>query len=780
MKNIFILLLLSTFVITQAQIDREKALKPKAELKLADLLYAQSFYYSATEYYKEVVTAKPEWRYPKYWLAMSYAKANDYKNAEIWFGKFVNMPLGEKDKPKKIERENKTIFNKANYYYAEALKHNGKHEEALKYYKAFKANYIPETKKKKNQDETDWLNKANIAIKGSEMALEMANITKKVKVKSIGDAVNTGYEEAAPMPVNDSILYYSSLNTDKLIYIEKPKDIPPYKIYQSKKVNGEWQKGVLLPNYINDEKYATGNAAISEDGNRMYFTKCFHNEVDEVICAIHFSEKNNNKWSEAVLLNEQINDPRYTSTQPAVRSSGDRFDLVYFVSDREGGKGGMDIWYFIRTAKGDYKGPKLLSGPINTIYDELSPFYNGYDSTFYFSSNGHPSMGGFDIFKTTENDEMQWIEPINVGAPINSTADDLYYKNEYGKTSGFLVSNRDGATLIDKRYRGDDIYYFEDFKYGLSGMIVKEDNAETGKTIVEEATVKLYTTNLEGKKVMVEEVKVKNGEYFFNLKPDMDYTVEVIKPGFSSTFEEISTKQLLTEDTLSRDLGIVKTKIVATGSIYQKEDSLKTAKLGNALVTLLEKQADGSFKTVGATKITDSTPNYYFDLDVVKNYEIKITKDGYFAKTISVDLSTIKPDEDTLVMHGLMDKIEIGKAYTLDNILYAFGKADLTPASKVILNDLAKLMQENPLIIVELSAHTDAVGSDESNLKLSQARAESCVNYLKSISISAERMVAKGYGESMPIAPNQNEDGSDNEAGRAKNRRTEFKVLGGL
>ena len=111
-----------------------------------------------------------------------------------------------------------------------------------------------------------------------------------------------------------------------------------------------------------------------------------------------------------------------------------------------------------------------------------------------------------------------------------------------------------------------------------------------------------------------------------------------------------------------------------------------------------------------------------------------------------------------------------GKFDTLNNVT----------DSKKIIEGLAKIMQENPLIIVELSSHTDAIGSDASNFKLSQERAQSCVNYLKSLNISAERLVAKGYGETIAIAPNQNEDGSDNEAGRAKNRRTEFKVLGGL
>lgn len=780
MKKVFLFLSIIMFSNAIAQLDKEKALSPRAELRLADLLYAEGLYYSASEYYKEVLREKPNWRYARYWLAMSYAKSHDYTNAEIWFDKFVNYRLQEKDNIKRIERENKTIFNKARYYYAQALKSNGKYEESIIEFNAFVSEFDLEKNNKKAKNEQNWNARAKLEIKGSEMALEMADNKRKVKVKALGANLNTGYEEAAPVPINDSVIYYTSLNKDDLIYVDKAKDIPPYRIYESTKVNGVWQKGKMLPSYINKEKYATGNATISEDGKRMYFCTCYNNEIDEIICAINFSEKDGDKWSESVLLNKEINDPRFTATQPSVRAGGDNFDLVYFVSDREGGKGGMDIWYFIRTARGDLKGPQLLKGSINTEFDELTPFYSNMDSMLYFSSNGHPGIGGFDIFYTTENDELQWVEPVNVGKPINSPADDLYYNRVQGKTSGFLVSNRDGTALINKRYRGDDIFYFEDFKFGLEGLIVKDGNVETGKTLIDDAKVKLYTIDSEANRVFVAEVDAKNGKYFFNLKPDMDYTLEVIKPGFSTSFEEISTKHLVEEDTLSRELVVTKTRIVATGNLYSDTDILKKTKLKDALVVLMEKQTDGSFKTITAAKISEKNPNYYFDLDILKNYEIKVTKEGYFANTFAIDFTTISENTDTIINNTFISKIELGKTYALDNILYEFGKASLTSESKKIIEGLAKKMQENPLIIVELSAHTDAVGSDAANLKLSQARAQSCVDYLKELGVSGTRLVAKGYGESMPVAENQNKDGSDNEAGRAKNRRTEFKVLGGL
>ncbi|MEZ4979623.1 MAG: OmpA family protein [Chitinophagales bacterium] len=160
-----------------------------------------------------------------------------------------------------------------------------------------------------------------------------------------------------------------------------------------------------------------------------------------------------------------------------------------------------------------------------------------------------------------------------------------------------------------------------------------------------------------------------------------------------------------------------------------------------------------------------------------KKYQLEVGKDGYFKKIHCFKHYGHPRKCRYHIQEHHMNAIQVGKSYELANILYDFGKATLRDESKLVLDELINILQENPSIIIELSAHTDNIGSDESNLKLSQARAESCVAYLISKGISKSRLSAKGYGEAVPIAPNENEDGSDNEEGRQKNRRTEFKVL---
>lgn len=769
MKKIVAILIGALFInsFAFAQTDKEKALKPRVEQKLADLLYAQSHYYSASEYYKEVIRSKPEWRYPRYWLAMSTLKANDYENAVKYFKSFDEQRLPDKKKKiKRIEKENKEVYGLSDYYYGVALKHVGQYDDAIKRFEKFKSTY-------ELKDKDEWSKKTLNEIKGAQWAIANPG-TKKVKVKSLGDLINTGYEDAGPMPVNDSTMYYTSLQENDLIFVNNRKDIPPYRLYQSTKVDGKWQKGKELPSVFQDKKFGTTNAALSEDGNRLYFCKCYNNEIDEIICNMFLSEKTKGgKWGEAVKLNESINDPKYTSTQPTVRSSGDNMEIVYFVSDREGGIGGMDIWYFIRTARGDFKGPKLLKGGINTVGDELTPFYDNSNEKFYFSSNGHPSIGGFDIFASTENEELGWTEPENVGIPINSTADDLYYRRENGKTSGYLVSNRDGTTKIDNKYRGDDIYSFEDFKYGLEGFVFKDEGK--GEETIENAIVRLYKLDENGNDVMVEELTNVNEQYFFKLKPDQDYKVEVVKPGYSSSYEYITTKNIPYEDTLNQNLLVNKTNVIALGSLYADSDTLKKNKLDDAILVLKAVNPDGSKTTLTTKKMPAGTFDYNFDLEIGKKYEIDVTKDGYFKGVIPINTAGAKSDK--IQADGILSKIEVGKSYELENILYDFGKATLRSESKVVLDDLVTILRDNPSIIIELASHTDAIGSDEANLKLSQARAQSCVDYLIEKGISKSRLSAKGYGEAKPIAPNEKPDGSDNPEGRQKNRRTEFSVI---
>jgi len=400
----------------------------------------------------------------------------------------------------------------------------------------------------------------------------------------------------------------------------------------------------------------------------------------------------------------------------------------------------------------------------------MTPFYDDSTKTLYFSSNGHPGLGGFDVFKSSENADLSWAEVQHVGSPISTGSDDLGYSRSTDQTNGFLVSNREGSVPLNGiKTASDDIFYWTNFRYAVQGVAFKEGDTEGGA--LKGATFNLYRKLEDGTRQLVGVDSMHtDGSYFFKLNPETDYQVEVIREGFQPKIENVTTKGLPGEDTINNNIVIRKAMYTVKGLVTEEG---KDALVG-ANVELIEVFPNGMEKTVYYMK---SEPHYYFDVDMNKTYKLVVRKDGFFTKTVDLNTSNLGMI-DTIRKDLSIAKLELNKTYTLQNVLYEFGKSTLTENSKAVLDNLYQIMVENPAFIIELSSHTDAIGSDAANMKLSQARAESCVNYLGSKGITKDRMVAKGYGESMPKVPNTTDDGKDDPAGRAINRRTEFKITG--
>jgi len=775
MKKILVLTVSALMLcvsLAHAQKHRVPSKTPNTELKIADKFYAESYYYTAAEYYKDVVRQDSANRYANFWLAMSLLEARDYENAEVFFRQFYSIKPGPKDKQKKWDLEDKKLFNKGEYYFGEVLHRNGKYEEAIEHLTKFNAHYEP-------KDENDNMKAlAKIELDGAQYSMSAAK--SKVKILSAGTGINHSYTELSPAGVGENDLYYSSLKIegmssgDTLIFVNGPKSKRVYQIYHSTKEGNDWSKGKPVDNAdINDDKYSVGNGAFNQAATRFYFTKCLDVDDDRSLCNIFVADFNNGTFSNVERLPEPINEKeKYTSTQPTVRTSDDGMEIVYFVSDRPGGEGGADIWYFIRTQNGEYKGPKVLKGGINTKGDDVTPYFCDSTKTLYFSSNGHPGLGGFDVFKSDEQADLSWGEVSNMGTPVNTGADDLYYSRSTDQTNGFLVSNRVGSVPLNGiKTASDDIFAWTNFKYAVQGIAFKEGNEGGGA--LEGATFKLYRKLEDGTKVLVSVDSVHHdGSYFFKLQPETDYVVEAERPGFQAKQESISTKNLPGEDTLQNNINIRKAMYVLKGRVF--EEGKPDVGITDASVTLIEVYANGMEKTV---YYMNSTPYFFFDVDMNKKYKLVTRKNQYFANTTELSTSGLG-QVDTITKEVSIAKLEINKEYTLQNVLYEFGKATLTENSKAVLDNLYQIMVENPTFVIELSAHTDAIGSDAANMKLSQARAESCVSYLIGKGIAKDRLVAKGYGETRPKVPNTTEDGKDDPAGRAINRRTEFKIIG--
>lgn len=652
------------------KINNNEPLSYKKNIKIADQLYEAGSYYNAVDYYHGAYESKPDDNHVISQLAEIYFLSRDYKNAEIWY--------------KKLHEANNIQYPLSTYKYAQVLKMNGKYEEAKKMFSSFILNY-------KGSDYDAYNNIVNTEIQSCFFGLYADKNPVSVNIIHLDKPVNAAYTEFAPIPLGDSLLLFSSLLSDSVIKMNnKMKGKIASRIYKVRRNVSQFDNISTLPSVINDDEFHNGNGTFSSDGKRFYFTRCNQNEQKKVICSIYLSEYKDDNWKLPVKLSENINSADQTCTHPAVGSTIKGGEILYFASDRKNGFGGMDIWYSTINKKGEGTDPVNIGESVNTTRDEITPFYDTKNQTLYFSSNGHIGLGGFDIFKT-EGTLKKWSMPENIGYPLNSRVDDMYYVTEKSGAGGYFVSNRPGSIALKSETCCDDIFRFEWKKIinvAVQGFVY--DEADSSKIPLDSASVSLFL------------------------------------------------------------------------------QSRETADLSNI-------ESDLSFQN----------EMYFFNLSLNKEYKISASKQGYFSgKELFREFTGVntfnKVYSDTMRVDLYLKKMIMNVGYRLQNIYYDFDKATLRPESKNTLDSLMILLEEHPTIKIELGSHTDYMGTNEYNIDLSQRRAQSVVNYLIEHEVPQERLAAKGYGEEVPIAPNENPDGTDNSEGRQFNRRTEFKIIGEL
>lgn len=668
--RLFILLMVIwTRAFTQTDSVSLSRLSAKDLKKLGNNAVVQNDYGSAVDYYRAYLKFNKSDSQVQYKMADAYRMVRDYESAEKMYLKAYQS------------NPEKNVL--ALYYYADMCKSSGKYDKAKEHFAKFVKEYKGPEKTLKKQ--------AKKEVAFCDSVRNVINQSQKFVIQHLDTSINKVHVELSPVALDENTLLYASLRTNKKEYYVEGEDsanIPVRKFYTAKKVNNEWRfEDEYMTGTYNKPGENVGNATFTPDGNKMYYTVCKPNWKGVTVCAIFMTEKIKGEWTEPVKLGKSINNKNYTSTQPAVcidPAKGN--EIVYFISDRPKGKGGLDLWYFVYDKKRKlYKAPKNAGVKINTPKDELTPFFDTETRTLYFSSEGWGGMGGLDIYKVT-GDNKKWTPVENLGEPINSGADDIYFSIGKNREEGFFVSNRKGGSTLKNATCCDDIYSYKHTSYihlFVAGN-VKELLKESAKQNLDSAWVDVYL------------IDKKNGEP-------------------------------------------VLVKSIATNK-------------------------EGNYKTT---------------LEAGKEYQLVARKPNYINTTSANLINTQNESQDrTIESNFTLSKVP-SRAIAIDNINYEFDRSDLTKNSTITLDTtIFKIMLLNPDIIVEISSHTDDKGSEDYNQKLSQKRAESVVAYLIAKGISRDRLKAQGYGETAPVAPNRNKDGSDNPAGRAKNRRTEFKIIG--
>ena len=412
----FCLMLISTIFFAQnkAEIDAE-----------ASFYYNTQDYFSAVYFYELSIQKDSNSFNDWYPLAESYRQTNQYSKGISAYERVLNS-------------KESAVFPNALLWLGVLHKYKSNYEKASVYLKQFLDESLRPT--------DYWYRKALMEWKGAQMALTMKE-REDVKVELMGEHINSSYSDFAPFPLGDTALYFSSMVPDDGLAQEV------FVGHRAQLMHSREGAVAKLYRLFNDMDYHIANITFSPMGEEAYFTKC-KSKKGEMICQVYSSQYRNKLWSKPELMSQHFNVPNSNNTHPQW-ALWNGVEGLFIASDRVGGFGDLDIWFV------PMQGQAInLGNGINTTGKEVTPFYHSVEKVLYFSSDFHPGIGGFDIFKSVWDEN--WGLAQNVGKPLNSNANDLYYVSPIDSFNvGFLSSNRVGSQTIANESCCNDIYRFE-------------------------------------------------------------------------------------------------------------------------------------------------------------------------------------------------------------------------------------------------------------------------------------------------------------------------------
>lgn len=430
MKSFFLLCRLSFFLILGLSWNTAEAQSLRAYEKASEEAMAQQNYFAAYSYLQEALLIDSSLVRLKAKFAIAAYHWQAYEEAAIYF-KAANS--------KDIYAVSPTF----EYDWGLNSMALGRYEEAIGLFKAFsKKGGMPQAIRQQAKNK----------LKACEYALEIKEKPVKARITHLDENINSPYSEFAPIQKGDDF-YYSALKFKKT---GKKQDTYFTRILSAK----EGEKGKPLKGGINEKDIHNAHVSFSQDEKWLYFTRCETLKEGGIRCKI-YRRAWQEKRAKDELLPEIINLEGTTATHPTIGfDSLTQEETLFFASDRTGGKGGLDIWES-KIKDGQFSKPKNLGRNVNTKGNEITPFFDNQFLKLYFSSDEHLGLGGYDIFFTKRKNKTQWEEPENIGFPLNSSYNDIYFSMNENGYSGYFSSNRVGAFLLTKSACCNDIFKFE-------------------------------------------------------------------------------------------------------------------------------------------------------------------------------------------------------------------------------------------------------------------------------------------------------------------------------
>jgi outer membrane protein OmpA-like peptidoglycan-associated protein len=699
MRNLYILLV-SLLVLSTLSVQAQDKASKRAYRK-GSVYYKRSDYIRAVPFLKEAHNLDPENAQYAFMLGKSIFLGDQPREALKYLTTAYNL--------------DRTVDGDLDYLMARSLHHNGFFEEAISHYQADLSNYTGKDEWRKIDNEARILQCQHApAVVGNALQFQ---------IKNLGEFVNGPYPEyAATYSGNYDYMIFTTRRPRKLTQMVRRRyhseDINE-EVYEASLLNGEWVRSRIfakpIPRWQHD-----ASIALSPDGNTLiYYIDRRNNHGD-----VYVSTKGEDgKWSKRASIGENINSKAFN--EPSVSFSQDG-QTLFWVSDRTGGAGLKDIYVSTKDANGAWGEGRNLS-QLNTPYDDDAPFISADGRTLYFSSRGHNSIGGYDIFVSKLMPNGDWGQPENIGYPINSFGDDIYFVKQEGSEGFYFTSDRPGG------FGEKDLYY------GEPSLIEAKPNTTVVAGLVSDqisgdplvAEVELLDGRT-GKTVAITTTDPK-GRYRFQLPNcGQEYAVNVRVPAGRAA------------------------PLVETGSYHvvsgRVEDAFTTMPLG-AVLELVDPTTN---TVVESASSNPATGNYMFLVESGRNYMIRARSDEYlpFYEEFSVAPNGQLDAHYDII--GLQKQNEPNKLV----ITWQFFDTDKFVIKSDYLKDLDNViavLNKVPEMNLNIIGHTDSDASEEYNVKLSEGRAKSVADYLVSKGIDPKRLNTAGLGESMPIYPNEGE-----------------------
>lgn len=498
-------------------------------LEAAKLAIENNNWIKAIELYSEIYDEEKDLDLA-YRIAQCYMAINDYAKAERFLGRIANK--------KSTKKSPNPYLPNVRYEYARVLKINEKYSEAVTEYKTFIA----------EGEDTDLINKAKIDIEGINLARSKDGVI-GFTITSLGDKVNGKKSEYSPVLINGNTLYFTALRGENPIEHEfdKPGDDVYAKVYMSTRDDKGWTEAVVIGSEDNiyREGYAIGNIAMTNDGRKLFFTRNTSNGNEPGEGKLYVSEGSGADWGAAQEITGVNKEARVFAPAP-----GELFgkQVIFFASDMEGGRGGKDIYY--ATLEGDnYTNPVNLGPTINTPGNETTPYY--LDGKLYFSSDFHPNYGGYDVFLSEWNGSA-WSKPSNLGKPVNSSVDDLFFSIDASGETGILASNRVGTKSAYGKTCCLDLYLVQKQKV----IIELAATTLTAKKALKGATVQLVEMLNNQPGVTDSNTKEEDNNFSFTLKPETAYMLIANKPGYRGDTLRFNTTGIKESTKIAKTLNL--------------------------------------------------------------------------------------------------------------------------------------------------------------------------------------------------------------------------------